>query len=313
MSIHATDETISSARSVRIEDELARRGIKLTGKVERAGPCPVCGGTDRFSINTRKQVFNCRGCAKGGDIIALVQHLDCRSFRDAVGTLTGRRPPTIHEQRPRPQPANKDTGNTARALAIWNEAQHPCGTLVEAYFAHRRLTLPDEAAGEAIRFHPDCPFKGTLVPAMVALVRDVITNQPKAIHRTALDAEGRKAWIDGNDRLSLGPVSGGAVKLTPDEDVTLCLGIGEGIESALSLRLAREFGMSPVWSLLSAGQVKAFPVLAGIEALWIAVDHDRDGVKAATVAARAWHRAGPEAFLIKPHAADTDLNDIIQG
>ena len=30
-------------------------------KTEFAGPCPHCGGTDRFSINTKDQVFNCRG------------------------------------------------------------------------------------------------------------------------------------------------------------------------------------------------------------------------------------------------------------
>ena len=47
------------------------RGIKLRGKVERVGPCPNCGGHDRFAINIRKQVWNCRGCHKGGDRIAL--------------------------------------------------------------------------------------------------------------------------------------------------------------------------------------------------------------------------------------------------
>ena len=37
---------------------------------DRCGPCPVCGGTDRFSINIRKQVFRCRVCNIGGDVIA---------------------------------------------------------------------------------------------------------------------------------------------------------------------------------------------------------------------------------------------------
>jgi hypothetical protein len=39
------------ARNVPIEDEIARRGIYLTGHgKERMGPCPVCGGTDRFIL-----------------------------------------------------------------------------------------------------------------------------------------------------------------------------------------------------------------------------------------------------------------------
>src|SRR5262245_20919759 len=52
---------VDKARAVRIEDELDRRAILLAGNSkEREGPCPVCGGTDRFSVNTAKQVFNCR-------------------------------------------------------------------------------------------------------------------------------------------------------------------------------------------------------------------------------------------------------------
>jgi hypothetical protein len=83
---------IDKARAMRIEDEIARRGIILRGKNERCGPCPVCGGEDRFSINIAKQVFNCRGCDVGGDVIALVQHLDGGEFNDAVATLAGPKP-----------------------------------------------------------------------------------------------------------------------------------------------------------------------------------------------------------------------------
>jgi RecA-family ATPase len=83
------DAWVEQARAVHIEDELARRGIKLRGKIERDGPCPRCGGDDRFSINTAKQVFNCRHCKVGGDVIALVMHLDGVKFIDACTTLAG--------------------------------------------------------------------------------------------------------------------------------------------------------------------------------------------------------------------------------
>jgi hypothetical protein len=64
---------INSARDVPLKDECAKRGIKLKkiASNEWAGKCPVCGGDDRFAINTLKKVFNCRACAKGGDIIEL--------------------------------------------------------------------------------------------------------------------------------------------------------------------------------------------------------------------------------------------------
>jgi hypothetical protein len=49
-----SDEQIKRAKAVAIEQEIGRRGIKLgNGKIEREGPCPRCGGTDRFSINTQ--------------------------------------------------------------------------------------------------------------------------------------------------------------------------------------------------------------------------------------------------------------------
>jgi hypothetical protein len=105
----------------------------------------------------------------------------------------------------------------------------------------------------------------------IALVKDVLTNVPTAIHRTALTIDGLKTKIDGKDRLAFGPIAGAAVMLTAAEEVTTCLGIGEGIESTMSLRLVPEFGTSPVWSLLSAGGIERFPVLSGIESLWIAV------------------------------------------
>jgi CHC2 zinc finger len=84
------DHRLEEARAIRIEDEAARRGIKLRGVNERSGPCPACGGEDRFSINIKKQLWNCRGCQTGGDVIALVRHLDGVSFEDALEMLAGR-------------------------------------------------------------------------------------------------------------------------------------------------------------------------------------------------------------------------------
>lgn len=199
---------------------------------------------------------------------------------------------------------------TAQALAIWQQSHDPHGTVVETYLRSRSLVLPEHAAGEAVRFHPQCPFAGQRTPAMVCLVRNVVTNEPRAIHRTALSRDSHKVEVNGKDRLALGPISGGAIKLTPDQGVTTCLGIGEGIESALSLRNMPEFGPSPVWSLISAGGVEGFPMLSGVESLWIAVDHDEVGVGAARSTAQRWQASGAEAFLITPSAPGADLNDL---
>ena len=89
----AWDAWVAKARSVRIEDECSRRGIVFNGqagKTERCGPCPKCGGEDRFAVNTKKQVFNCRGCGARGDTIAFVQFLDDCDFAQACRDADGR-------------------------------------------------------------------------------------------------------------------------------------------------------------------------------------------------------------------------------
>ncbi len=111
-----TDIMIERARAVRIESEIERRGIKLRGRIERVGPCPVCGGDDRFSINISKQLWNCRGCCLGGDVIDLVKHLDRVDFKTACATLTG-------EQSPKPNvKGNKDCDAEPKKVIV---AQHP--------------------------------------------------------------------------------------------------------------------------------------------------------------------------------------------
>jgi hypothetical protein len=146
---------------------------------------------------------------------------------------------------------------------------------------------------------------------MVALVRNIVSNEPQAVHRTALDLSGNKVTIGGRDRMALGPIGGGAVKLTADENVTIAIGIGEGIESTLSLARIPEWQSSPVWSLLNDKGVANFPLLAGIETLVVAVDHDDAGEKAALAVARRWRAAAREVLLFEAVQPDSDLNDVI--
>jgi len=100
------DSWVQRARAVAIEDEAASRGIKLKGRgTHRAGPCPVCGGVDRFSLNVKKQVFHCRGCKRAGDTIALVEFCEGVDFTRACEILTGEPPP-----KPKRKANGKDYG-----------------------------------------------------------------------------------------------------------------------------------------------------------------------------------------------------------
>jgi Toprim domain/CHC2 zinc finger len=312
-------DRIAAARAVPIKDAAERLALPLRpeSRVEFVGPCPVCGGDDRFSVNTKKGVFHCRSCRRGGDVLELVRFARGCHFDEAIDWLIGEEgaprrsmPPSLHIARA-PDAHLDERGKAEWALRIWDEAVDPRGTIVEKYLAMRALELPPEAAGEALRFHPSCPFAGQKTPAMVALVRNIVSNAPQAIHRTALTPDGQKRKIAGHARLSLGPTDGAAVKLTPDEHVTYAVGIGEGIESALSLRAIPKFGpLTPTWAVLNAAGVAKFPLLPAIESLWIGVDNDEAGIGAADAAVKRWTENGREVFKVKSRTQGEDLNDL---
>lgn len=135
---------IEQAKAIRIEDEIARRGITLKGKrVARYGPCPVCGGTDRFAVHLKKQVFHCRGCDIGNDVIGLVRHLDKCSFTKAIELLTGE----LARIQARPaESANKQTAEKyeleqhRKARWLWTQRKPIAGSIAERYLRSRGIT-----------------------------------------------------------------------------------------------------------------------------------------------------------------------------
>ena len=89
MRIEAT--IIERARAIRIENEIARRRIRLRRVgAELIGPCPRHGGDDRFAINTKRRLWNCRGAEGGNDAISMVMHVDGTGFRGSGRDVDGR-------------------------------------------------------------------------------------------------------------------------------------------------------------------------------------------------------------------------------
>ncbi len=99
---------------------------------EWEGPCPKCGGTDRFYV--QREFFACRGChEKRGDAIEFIRWLEDLTFQAACERLAGGDLPTTDHRPsdPAPEPL-KPPGETwqatARALvetwqaALWSDA-----------------------------------------------------------------------------------------------------------------------------------------------------------------------------------------------
>lgn len=68
------------------------RKVAQTGGGEAHGPCPACGGTNRFVVNRSggkdgRGLFWCRDCGVSGDAVALIQLLDQSSPAEAFRSL----------------------------------------------------------------------------------------------------------------------------------------------------------------------------------------------------------------------------------
>jgi DNA primase len=94
---------VEAARRVPIQDVMRAHGLRLKkAGAAFAGPCPACGGRDRFAVNVIKQIFNCRGCNNSGDVIALEMFLSGAGFAAAVRALIGGGAPVQRAYGPAP-------------------------------------------------------------------------------------------------------------------------------------------------------------------------------------------------------------------
>ena len=201
---------------------------------------------------------------------------------------------------------------TKWALRLWREARPAKGTLVETYLASRGLGLPSGligGTGHSLRFHPECPRGEARLPAMLGLMRGIVTDRPVGVHRTFLRGDGlAKAAVEPN-KMMLGRSKGAVLKLSPDEDVTLGLGLAEGIEDGLAVLKS---GFAPVWVCLSAGAMASFPVLGGVKLLSVFRDNDAPGAEAAAACVERWQRSGKEARVVKPPRRLKDFGSIAE-
>jgi hypothetical protein len=227
----------------------------------------------------------------GGDLLDLIVRVHGVQLGEAI-KIAERDYLGGAELRPaarRPQPARPTGTHDAEdrikaALRIWDETVPLAGTLAERYFVeHRWLDIARLDLDHCLRWHQG-------IRAVVALMTDPVSNVPIGIHRTFLDREGAKL-----ERKMLGRQ--GVVRLSPGSEVTMGLGMTEGVEDGLAVLLS---GWAPVWAATSAGAISRFPVLAGIEALTIFGDADEVGNGAAETCAKHWLSLGRDARVAVP-------------
>jgi hypothetical protein len=268
---------------------------------------------------------------EGGDVFDLVRRQFGGSFNAAIRYIEEFLGPAPRREtwKATPPRSSRDRGlsddlRSRLAQQLWSEAGPINKTQAASYLEWRGVLNPALAAGAGVlRFHPDCPFgRGERQPCLLALMRNIKSNEPRAVQRTALtqslmQAISRTTFTDFKRsgqkvaRLTLGPMAEAAIKLTSDEDVAEGLAIGEGAESVLA---AMRLGFRPAWALGGTSGIKSFPVLSGIEALTILVDNDQNkgGQQAAQECSERWLRAGREVFRAIPNHTGDDFNDVLR-
>jgi putative DNA primase/helicase len=301
--VHSLDHIIERARAVRIEDEVDRRGISNLKRQggELVGPCPVCGGNDRFAINVHKQVFNCRGCGGRGDVIALVQHLDGVSFKDAIATLTG--DGVRIRTAPPPKPAKRYHDEDDRAsLAAWLWSQRKPiteGTPPWLYLRKREYTGPIPATLAYLPANDKYPAAMISAFGKATEPEPGILAAPKTVtgvHLTRLTVDGNKSPnAAGKSKIMLGVCKGAPIAISPPNDL-LGMVVTEGIEDALSVYQGTGLG---VWA---AGSAVFMPALAPlipdyIETVTIYAHDDTAGRTNAIDLARAIKTRGIEVLV----------------
>lgn len=264
--MQADDPRLAEAKAKPIADIvhlLGLAGLKRTGH-ELVGPCPKCGGRDRFGVNTRKGLFQCRICGIAGDGLRLVMEIQGLDFKAALTWLCGeatgvsdaerkaRLAKAREAQRKAEERAEAERQKViADARRLWEQGKRPEGTPVQEYLLRRAID-PTQLGGFAscIRFHPDLPYahhvEGRWVtihrgPAMICAVQNA-EGRFSALHRTYLDLDQPKGKavirhpqtgevLDA--KKGLGSKKGGAIRLSGGR-VSDRLIMAEGIETTFS-------------------------------------------------------------------------------
>lgn len=293
---------------------LAAVGVPSKALRNRHGPCPVCGGKDRFRFDDKAGTgsFFCSQCGPG-DGIELVKRLHRLDFRQAAA-LIERHLGEAQAWQPPKSSASTDAQRLDDLKALWSRS--------------RRITL-DDAAGRylnlrtgltqfpaCLRFSPDERYadpgaKPSWHPLLLARFEPAddtgADGQTFALHRTYLDGAGCKADV-ASPRKMLGTMpEGGAVRLMPHGDT---LGIAEGIETALSA--AALFDV-PVWAALTSGLLQDWEPPNNVRLVIIFGDTDASftGQSAAYILARRLKARGLTVSVELPVRTGSDWNDVL--
>lgn len=282
------------------------------------GPCPMCGGQDRFRWDNQdgSGSYICGQCGSGHGM-KLAMEFTGREFRDVsaqIDAMLGNIKVDATPQRPA-----MSEDDRVRMLRETAAATAPMrrGDLADIYLTSRHLGQATYPA--ALRFGASLrDGEGGTRPCMVALVgvhgeKDGRGRQRFcSLHRTFLRPDGKgKAEMASPRKLMPGGIPDGACVMLSDWTGGV-IGIAEGIETALACTALYSV---PTWAALTAGMMAKWSPPSDAEEVVIFQDNDANftGYRAAgTLANRI--KTSPatrhmEVKILQPTMVGTDFCD----
>ncbi len=190
--------------------------LNRKSNVEAAGPCPLCGGDDRFVVQASR--FLCRGChPKWGDAIEFMQWAYKLDFVQACTTLKGETPldrpytePRKPETHARSQAWNDPAWQSAAQAALdascdclWNS---PFESTPGREYLDQRHISPDSMLafdlGYAVTYHPALAANHPAI--WMPWKRNKITAIQYRFFGDDIAKEHRFAQLKGGDRILFG-------------------------------------------------------------------------------------------------------------
>jgi putative DNA primase/helicase len=165
-----TFDTIERARG-RWREILPQLGVETRFLLNRHGPCPICGGKDRFRFDDRdgSGSYFCNQCGPGPGLLLIrkLRDWDHKTACDAVDEIIG-----VGKRVQQPISRSDAPNKRRRAIErILNEARYP--DVVDAYLLRRGLT----ARSPVLQGHWRCPYYddgGKLVGSFPAVIAPIV-------------------------------------------------------------------------------------------------------------------------------------------
>lgn len=247
---------------------LPHLGIERSFLTGKHGPCPICGGKDRFRFDDKngRGSWICNQCG-AGDGFLLLQQVKGWTFKECVSEVE-RLAGSVQKIEQKDDAEQKKKMDAIRR--IWAESEIvTSGDPVFKYLSRRSgvSSIPS-----CIRYHPALAYydDGSVThhPALVAALT-APEGKGVGVHRIYLDMQGNKAKVSAGKKLLTGKsISGASVKLCKPSGV---LGIAEGIETALA---ASVLFSVPVWSAISANGMESWTPPSDVKKIVIFGDND---------------------------------------